>query len=237
MDRAFVIQTFLNMFERPDYLEIGVDAGQTFQAVNAASKTAVDPAFKFPVPPNSDGNPVKYHQVTSDVFFAGVAPTGARFDVVFVDGLHTFEQVLRDTLNAVSMLKPFGVVVVDDITPNSYHSALPSLTQAFQVRDYVSRWHPELEADATWMGDVYKLAFFVRSFVQQVSFASVQESQSQLVLWRQAREAEHLGSDTMRDLAFLDFKDTVLRRDVFEFRPLADIVRELGARPGFTPAA
>ena len=236
MERYQVIQTILGLFAAPRYLEIGVDAGETFRNLQAAAKVAVDPAFKFSVPTNVPGSGVAYHQVTSDEFFAA-SHIRSKFDVVYIDGLHTFEQVLRDMLNAIEFLSPLGVVIIDDITPNSYHAALPSLTEAFQVRDYVRAWHPELLDDATWMGDVYKVAFFVKTFMQQFDFATVVENHGQLLMWRRPREPEELGRSTVRDLAAVEFKDIVLQRHVFNHMPFSDIATCIRSRPGFQALA
>ena len=42
------------------------------------------------------------YKVTSDEFFETVKSSSANFDLVFVDGLHTSEQAMRDITNARS---------------------------------------------------------------------------------------------------------------------------------------
>lgn len=227
IERSAVVQQVLDLFEAPSYLEIGVDAGDTFRSLAAGFKAAVDPEFKF-VPPANTAN-VQYHAVTSDEYFASRCLPGQLFDVAYVDGLHTFEQTLRDLLNVLVRLRPGGVVVVDDIMPTSYHAALPSLADAFRIRDSLTVANPALAGDNTWMGDVYKLAFFVQTFMQQLSYATVAENHGQLVLWRQPRPAIALPPRTVLDVAMLSFADTVLQRDVFQVRPLAGILDTIRA--------
>ncbi|HET7247078.1 MAG TPA: class I SAM-dependent methyltransferase [Streptosporangiaceae bacterium] len=41
-----------------------------------------------------------FAEMTSDEFFAGL-PTGKTYDLIFIDGLHTFEQAYRDLCNAI----------------------------------------------------------------------------------------------------------------------------------------
>ena len=237
--RADVIQSMLDLYPDPSYLEIGVDAGATFRALRAARKVAVDPAFKFRPPATAADDTVSYHEMTSDAFFASVGPEAPKFDVIYIDGLHTFEQVLRDLLNATDRLSAKGVVILDDILPNSYHASLPSLDEAFQVRNYVAdrQGQPGMKADSTWMGDVYKAAFFIRGFMQAFSMATVAENHGQLVLWRAPRPAADLGDELLSSVAATDFRSTVLRRDAFNVQPLARIVDAIRTREWIEPAA
>ena len=227
LDRAAVLQSLLDLFQQPRYLEIGVDEGKTFHALNAASKAAVDPAFKFSVP--ADTQDVKYYAVSSDGYFAAHCPPGEVFDLIYLDGLHTFEQTLRDLLNAAMHLAPDGVIVIDDILPSSYHASLPSNTDAFLVRDHLARATPALAGDNSWMGDVYKLAFFIELFMQQLSFATVADNHGQLVAWAAPRPAQAMVPRSIAHLSMLDFSATVLHRDVFRIMPFAGILQLIQA--------
>ena len=106
MERYQVLQGLLALFEAPAYLEVGVDKGETFHGLRAGSKIAVDPTFSFDVDAarqQADNQNCRYFNVTSDQFFQTEAPVH-RFDVIYIDGLHTFEQTLRDFLNATVAL-------------------------------------------------------------------------------------------------------------------------------------
>src|SRR3954454_25397025 len=116
MLRSEILQTLLNSFKSPSYLEIGVFQGVTFDQIVSPYKVAVDPNFEFDV----DAARLKnrhchYHAMTSDQFFQTKVMQHGKFDVIFLDGLHTFEQTLRDLLNSVAYLKAGGVVVIDDV--------------------------------------------------------------------------------------------------------------------------
>ena len=87
-----------------NYLEIGCDQNQLFSKVKIDHKIGVDPV--------SGGNIRK----TSDKFFE---ENKSDFDIIFIDGLHTFQQVKKDILNSVSCLKDNGIILVHDCMPDS----------------------------------------------------------------------------------------------------------------------
>ena len=87
--------------------------------------------------------------MTSDEFFATVDP-GTRFDVIFVDGLHLYEQAYRDTINAVRHLSPRGLLLLDDVVPIDELSALRDLGEAMRLQRAAGVAHP------LWHGDVYR---------------------------------------------------------------------------------
>ena len=47
LSRFQVISRFLQLFDTPSYLEIGVDRGETFHNLRASLKIGVDPKFAF----------------------------------------------------------------------------------------------------------------------------------------------------------------------------------------------
>jgi len=126
-DRIAAVNLLLGKFSAPAYLEIGCASNSLFNAVPALNKTGVDP---------SAGGTVR---ATSNEFFA--TNTGC-FDVVFIDGLHTYEQVRRDVINSIKCLNRGGWIALHDMLP----------------RNWVEQNIPPI-SDSTWTGDVWKLAF------------------------------------------------------------------------------
>ncbi len=227
MTRSDIVQALLGLYNSPAYLEIGVDNGYTFNSVVAARKRAVDPAFKFPTVDVPDGDRTVHHfPITSDAYFEGPG-AGWPIDVAFVDGLHTFEQTLRDLLNVQAHLTGHGVIVIDDINPTSYHAALPDPGEAFRIRDHQAQLYPVMRDDFSWMGDVYKLVFFIRDFMQSWSYASVAETGGQLVLWRQPRAESDVGTRSFEGVSQTSFRDVVSSQAEFRFQTLADIVAQV----------
>ena len=113
------------------YLEIGVGSGRTFHAVHASRKVGVDPLGHVGV------------KATSDRWFAR---NRQRFDLVFIDGLHHKDQVLRDVQNALHVLTPRGIVVL--------HDCLPSGRRQQQC--------PRPPGLSAWNGDVWKAVVELR---------------------------------------------------------------------------
>ena len=88
-NRIAVVNLLLNKFKNPSYLEIGCASNSLFDSVPVEKKIGVDPS--------SGGNVRK----TSDDFFKA---NDINFDVIFIDGLHTYEQVRRDIINSIKSL-------------------------------------------------------------------------------------------------------------------------------------
>lgn len=87
------------------YLEIGVRDGRNIEKISVYEKWGVDPA----------GGPAVTHPMTSDRFFEEHGDE--RFDIVFIDGMHLEEFVVRDIANALSCLNQDGHIVVHDCNP------------------------------------------------------------------------------------------------------------------------
>ncbi|HXV01633.1 MAG TPA: class I SAM-dependent methyltransferase, partial [Caulobacteraceae bacterium] len=79
------------------------------------------------------------HRMTSDAFFAG---NEERFDVVFIDGLHTYDQARRDVVNALAVVRSGGWIAVHDMFP----------------RDWIEEHVPQIST-SRWTGDPWKVAF------------------------------------------------------------------------------
>lgn len=168
MRRLQLIQSLFEKTHFKTYLEIGCYKGKTFLPIRAKCKIAVDPFFHpifikdalitiLKAPQNITN---RYFKETSDQFFLNrksflrrVAP----LDVVFVDGLHTYEAALKDVLNALPYLNFNGVIVMHDCYPNSKASALP--TKNFPTNEDlkdVEGW------TGAWSGDVWKAIVYLR---------------------------------------------------------------------------
>jgi hypothetical protein len=221
-----LVNALLLLYRRPTYLEVGVWDGGTFMAVEAARKVAVDVAFLFDVGAAGRAQPhCAFHQMPSDRYFGEIAGGVAEFDLILLDGLHTFEQTLRDLLNAAERLKPQGLIVIDDVRPDSELAALPSQEEAIARRDAGEPW------DRHWMGDVYRLVYFIDSFMQGWTYR-ITTDLGQLIMWRQARQ--RVPDRRVEAVAQLSYAAMLERSEVFRPTPLdqirADAADALGLR-------
>ncbi len=162
-NRVVVIQSIIDKFNLKSYLEIGVETGFSFFQIQTQKKFAVDPNFKIPWS-FKDSENEKFFQMTSDEFFERFAEKvlpNEGVDIVFIDGLHTFEQSLKDVQNSLRFLSSNGFVIMHDCLPKNYPSSLPSLEDAVK--------HPEF--DGEWSGDVYKTIIYLRTFFKDLFVA------------------------------------------------------------------
>lgn len=119
MTRIDIINTLIKKYNYQSYLEIGVQEGSSFKAISCKNKTGVDP----------DEEVLKWMPdcfiKTSDDFFRDNRQT---FDIIFIDGLHRFEQVLTDVNNSLKVLNPDGTIVCHDILPpDENHQRIPRM--------------------------------------------------------------------------------------------------------------
>lgn len=227
MQRQDVNQALLNRFSDPSYLEIGVDQGVTFDALTAARKVAVDPKFAFDLAAaqaDPDRTTAEYHEMTSDDYFLQIRRPEDMFDLIFIDGLHTFDQTLKDLLNATAAVKPNGIIIVDDVIPNTYAASLPDLELSRRF------WAATSNPDGSWMGDVFRLVFFVHHYMPFFRYATVAENHGQMIMWRANSPSPGPLLDVER-IARLEYPQVVLQRDVFNLRPFADIVADIWPTP------
>jgi len=163
MNKAEIIQKILDKKKASTYLEIGVARGENFFPMKVRQKIAVDPNFTFnkidqikwtiKKPCNALA---KFHGITSDCYFANVRKYSS-FDVVFIDGLHTYQQSLKDFCNSLENLKEDGVIVIHDCDPPHAAAAYPADSYEQAALSNSPGWTGE------WCGDVWKTICYLRS--------------------------------------------------------------------------
>ena len=118
-----LIQYIIDKYKFKTYLEIGCDKDQSFSKIKIEKKVGVDPV---------SGGTIRS---TSEVFFNN---NDKNFDIIFIDGLHYYKQVINDIKNSLQILNDDGFILVHDCLPNSLaQQAVP------RYRGY-------------WNGDVWK---------------------------------------------------------------------------------
>ena len=114
----------------PKYLEIGVFKNEVFDSIPLGRD------YKTGVDPNEGGNIRK----KSDDFFA---TNKSCFDVIFIDGLHTYEQVKKDIENSLKILNKNGFIFIHDLIPDS------KISSKVERGKFTSNWN----------GDVFRVIF------------------------------------------------------------------------------
>jgi len=130
LTRTSIINSIIRRYGYRSYLEIGCGDNRNFSLVEACEKIGVDP--------KQGGT----HRMSSDEFFQS---NSQWFDLVFVDGLHLEEQVLRDVENSLQFLTDGGCVLIHDCLP---------VKEVHQDR---------VRSTSAWMGDVWKAVVKLRS--------------------------------------------------------------------------
>ena len=157
------------------YLEIGVLFGTTFRDVAMAERIGIDPAFQFDTAAVADTH-THLFETTSDAFFA--QDRSRTYDIAFIDGLHTFEQTLRDIFNVVARAHRRTVLLIDDTWPNDIYSAHPDQTEALAYRQAAGG------TDRSWNGDVFKTVFFIHDFMPFLNYRTIVGSNTpQTMAW------------------------------------------------------
>ena len=137
--RYDVINYLLSSLKREtNYLEIGVrNPEDNFNKINSKTKYSVDPGLEF------KANPVDF-KLTSDGFFheldqGKILNKEMKFDVIFIDGLHSAEQVDKDIINAIRYIKNDGFIVLHDCNPPTEFHARES--HQYRISPAMSQWN------------------------------------------------------------------------------------------------
>lgn len=110
------------------YLEIGIhNRASNFDRVKCKFKIGVDP----------DPRCMANFQGTSDEWFYDSL---INFDIIFIDGLHTWQQVKQDLENAIACLNSGGIILLHDTSPHDERFT-----------------HVPRDVKGRWNGDVYKM--------------------------------------------------------------------------------
>ena len=138
IERSVIINKLIDTYGFEKYLEIGVNDASNFLKINCKYKECVDPFISFSTDYNinkdihllTEDDIIKYrfieeniltHKMTSDDFFE---ITDKKYDLIFIDGDHTEEQVTKDIKHALFHLEENGRIVIHDSIPFNEISSL-----------------------------------------------------------------------------------------------------------------
>ena len=171
-NRVAFISLATQKFNNCRYLEIGCDNDICFGSIPVTNKVGVDP---------EKGGNVKE---TSDNFFKN---NKKQYDVIFIDGLHIYEQCRKDVINSLKVLDNKGFIFLHDLTPRSW------------AEENVPRLKGTL-----WTGNIWKVAIEL-SKTKGIDFFVINADMGVGVIKK--RENDITYYDDYENLKNLKFKD------------------------------
>ena len=107
MKRTDIINLLIKKYQYKSYLEIGTQwPASNFDKIDVDYKFSIEP---FPV------DKVDFIG-TSDAYFESIT-NDTKFDIIFIDGLHHNDQVLKDIQNSLNYLNEGGFILLHDCNP------------------------------------------------------------------------------------------------------------------------
>lgn len=152
---------FMNMLSRilnsRTYLEVGTDTGTSLRAVQCDS-ISIDPDIKISQHVFGGRRRAHFFQMRPDDFFdhydvRTYFPAG--IDLAFLDGLHLFEALLKDFMNAERFCHDRSVILLHDCLPLNHRMA----ERAYRIDDA-----EDPSTRDAWTGDVWKLIPILKKY-------------------------------------------------------------------------
>lgn len=142
------------------YLEIGVQEGLLLSQVHAVDAVGVDPLFKITANISANKKRVSLVQATSDEFFS--EPENALLldgapDFAFLDGMHTFEYLLRDFYNTEAIANHNTLIGMHDCLPLNEEMANRDAGESVAKGKDTAFPH-------WWTGDVWKIIPILKEY-------------------------------------------------------------------------
>jgi hypothetical protein len=105
-----IINWFIKHYDYKKYLEIGAATGKNLALIDCDYKVDIEPKMKCRHDTKS-----KRHVMTSDEYFKCLCDE--TFDIIFIDGYHSYEQSKRDLMNSLEHLNLGGIIIMHDCSP------------------------------------------------------------------------------------------------------------------------
>ena len=188
LTRSLIVNNIIDRKKYETYLEIGCDKNILFNSVKIKKKIGIDPV--------SGGN----IRMSSDNFFKN---NQDKFDLIFIDGLHQYEQVKRDVYNSLKFLNDNGVILLHDCMPSSFMRQAPK------------------RSSNIWNGDVWKNIVEFRNLDQIDTYTIYADYGIGLILKRKNRNKLLLKIESFDKLKFQDYyKNYKLFLNIVHFKDL-----------------
>ena len=170
--RIEIIQNIINKQNYQNYLEIGCDQNENFSKIKIKNKIGVDPL---------QGGTIRK---TSDEFFNS---NTQKFDLIFLDGLHTYEQTIKDINNSLKFIKSSGVIVIHDCLPKKiWNQIVPRIY-------------------GHWNGDVWKAIVHSRTYQNADTYTCIADHGLGLIFKRKNKNLLEIKIKEFKKLKFSDY--------------------------------
>ena len=170
--RYEIIQKIIKLKNYKTYLEIGCDRNQSFSNISIEKRIGVDPV---------EGGT---HKMTSDKFFL---KNINKFDIIFIDGLHEYKQVMRDIKNSLKCLTPNGIILLHDCLPRNIWNQIT----------------PRINSD--WNGDVWKAIVECRTYKHIDTYTCIADQGIGILIPRNNKNILKLNNIKYKDLKYKDY--------------------------------
>ena len=202
------LKTLARTNDAKNYLEIGVEKGSTI--LNAPFfdlRHGVDPQFRFDVGEYESAS-MRFFEMTSDAFFTGHADLGLKYDLIFLDGRHTFEQTFRDFCSTQAHAHDRTIWLIDDVYPSDIFAAYHDMRTANKFRE-----EHGLRGNR-WMGDVYKVVFAIHDFFPNLSYRTTTgKGNAQTIVVRRPRSTFAPVYNDLERISRMTYYDFIEHRD------------------------
>ncbi len=158
-----LLQALIDKYSLKSYLEIGVkNPCNNYDKIKCDYKDGCDPDLSQP----DARNGATIARMSSDEFFERGYQIKPGYDLIFIDGDHTEEQVKRDFENSLRCLSDNGFILI--------HDCLPEKEETTVVPRQTKVWH----------GSVYKFAMSIRDNYDGVKFKTFNIDEGCMLCWK-----------------------------------------------------
>jgi hypothetical protein len=132
------ILDLINLTNCKSYLELGVITTDSLKEI----KTYVDICVGVDIEKKENTDNVIFYNTTTDEFFRNNIQ---KFDIIFIDADHKFEQVKIDFENSLKILNEFGIIILHDTDPIDQRLISDDYcSDSYKIIDYIYMEHLEL---------------------------------------------------------------------------------------------
>ena len=170
--RIKIIQEIIDKEKYKNYLEIGCDNDENFSQVVVENKIGVDPL---------KGGTLR---MTSDKFFRD---NKKKFDMIFLDGLHTYEQTIKDINNSLEFISDKGVIIIHDCLPKKIWNQI------------VPRVYGH------WNGDVWKAIVHSRTYNYADTYTCIADHGLGIIFKRKNKDCLEINVKNFKNLKFSQY--------------------------------